>query len=160
MLVPKLTFMYRSGLYRYFVCTESDCTDSMYRNWMYRKKMYRKRKYRNCPVPKATYPAEIGPVVWGTPDNFNGFRVFGSVTARQSSSERKTNFAALNRGRHLCSAGRPSRWALAHILANLAMIHAANNSKLNNAMKQHLAHVSLWAYTSVHNQSISQFICS
>ena len=22
----------------------------------------------------------------------------------------------LNRGRHLCSAGRPSRWALAHIL--------------------------------------------
>jgi len=25
-------------------------------------------------------------------------------------------FAALNRGRHLCSAGRPSRWALAHVL--------------------------------------------
>ena len=39
----------------------------------------------------------------------------GSVTARQSSSERQPNFAALNRGRHLCSAGRPSRWALAHI---------------------------------------------
>ena len=28
------------------------------------------------------------------------------------------NFAALNRGRHLYSAGRPSRWALAHILVN------------------------------------------
>jgi len=27
MLVPKLTFMYGSGLYRYFVCTETDCTD-------------------------------------------------------------------------------------------------------------------------------------
>jgi len=27
MLVPKLTFMYRSGLYRYFVCIESDCSD-------------------------------------------------------------------------------------------------------------------------------------
>jgi len=27
MIVPKLTFMYRSGLYRYFVCTEGDCTD-------------------------------------------------------------------------------------------------------------------------------------
>ena len=27
MLVPKLTLLYRSGLYRYFVCTESDCTD-------------------------------------------------------------------------------------------------------------------------------------
>jgi len=25
----------------------------------------------------------------------------------------------LNRGRHLYSAGRPSRWALAHILVNL-----------------------------------------
>ena len=40
----------------------------------------------------------------------------GSVTARQSSSERQQNFAALNRGRHLYSAGRPSRWTLAHIL--------------------------------------------
>jgi len=29
---------------------------------------------------------------------------------------RQPNFAALNRGRHLCSAGRPSRWALAQIL--------------------------------------------
>ena len=33
-----------------------------------------------------------------------------------SSSGRQPNFAALNRGRHLCSAGRPSRWALVHIL--------------------------------------------
>jgi len=33
-----------------------------------------------------------------------------------SSSGHQPNFAALNRGRHLCSAGRPSRWALAHIL--------------------------------------------
>jgi len=39
-----------------------------------------------------------------------------SVTARQSSSGRQPNFTALNRGRHLCLAGRPSRWALAHIL--------------------------------------------
>jgi len=41
---------------------------------------------------------------------------FGSVTARHSSSGRQPNFAVLNRGRHLYSAGRPSRWALAHIL--------------------------------------------
>jgi len=33
-----------------------------------------------------------------------------------SSSGRQPNFAALNRGRHLYSAGWPSRWALAHIL--------------------------------------------
>jgi len=39
----------------------------------------------------------------------------GSVTARHSSSGRQPNFAALNRGHHLYSAGRPSRWALAHI---------------------------------------------
>jgi len=40
----------------------------------------------------------------------------GSVTARHSSSGREPNFAALSTGRHLYSAGRPSRWALAHIL--------------------------------------------
>jgi len=33
--------------------------------------------------------AEIVSLVWGTPGNFNGFRVFGSVTARQSSSGRQ-----------------------------------------------------------------------
>jgi len=32
------------------------------------------------------------------------------------SSGRQPNSAALNRGRHLHSVGRPSRWALAHIL--------------------------------------------
>jgi len=51
---------------------------------------------------------EIGPVVWGTPANFNGFRALaGSVIARHSSRGRQPNFAALNRGRHLYSAGRP-----------------------------------------------------
>jgi len=35
-----------------------------------------------------------------------------------SSSGPQPNFAALNRGRHLCLAGRPSRWALAHILVS------------------------------------------
>jgi len=59
--------------------------------------------------------AEIVSVVWGTPGNFNGFRVLaallhGTLVVGVSQS------AALNRGRHLCSAGRPSRWALAHIL--------------------------------------------
>jgi len=53
--------------------------------------------------------------VWGTPANFNGFRILaallhGTVVVGVSQT------AALNRGRHLYSAGRPSRWALAHIL--------------------------------------------
>ena len=42
-----------------------------------------------------------------------------------SSSGRQPNFAALNRGRHLCSAGRLSRWALAHILVWLFFKMAA-----------------------------------
>ena len=45
----------------------------------------------------------------------------GSATAPHSSSGRQTNFAALSRGRHLYSAGRPSRWALAHILHSVLL---------------------------------------
>ena len=51
--------------------------------------------------------AEIVSLVWGTPTNFNGFRVLEALLHSQT--------AALNRGRHLYSAGRPSRWALANI---------------------------------------------
>jgi len=43
------------------------------------------------------------------------FSYIGTVTAWHSSSGHQPNFAALNRGRHLCSTGRPSGWALAHI---------------------------------------------
>ena len=52
----------------------------------------------------------------GHPCKFQWVSRVGSVTARHSSIGRQPNFAALNRGRHLYSAGRPSRWALAHIL--------------------------------------------
>ena len=58
--------------------------------------------------------AEIGSLIRGTPANFNGFRVLaallhGTLVVGVSQT------AALNRGRHLYSAGRPSRWAVAHI---------------------------------------------
>jgi len=46
---------------------------------------------------------------------FHWVSCLGSVTARHSSIGREPNFAALNRGRHLHLAGRPSRWALADI---------------------------------------------
>ena len=46
---------------------------------------------------------------------FQWVSCLGSVTARHSSSGCQPNFVALNRGRHLYSAGRPSRWELAHI---------------------------------------------
>ena len=58
--------------------------------------------------------AEIVSLVWGTPGNFNRFRVLaallhGTLVVGVSQT------AALNRRCHLYSAGRPSRWALAHI---------------------------------------------
>ena len=59
--------------------------------------------------------AGIGSGVWGTPANFNGFHVM-AMLLRATGSEHQPNFAALNRGRYLYSAARPSRWALAHIL--------------------------------------------
>ena len=52
----------------------------------------------------------------GHPCKFQRLSSLGSVTARHSSSGRQPNFAALNRGRHLYLAGRPSRWALAYII--------------------------------------------
>ena len=61
--------------------------------------------------------AEIGPVVWGTPANFNGFRVL-SALLNGSQVVGVSQTAALNTGHHLCSAGRPSRSALAHILVS------------------------------------------
>ena len=51
----------------------------------------------------------------GVPLQISTGFALGSVTARHSSSGRQPNFAALNRGRHPYTAGRPSRWALAHI---------------------------------------------
>jgi len=61
--------------------------------------------------------AEICWRVWGIPANIEGFRVLAALW--HSSSARQPKFTALDRGRHLHSAGRPSRWALAHILVIL-----------------------------------------
>jgi len=80
-----------------------------------------------CPHNMVTFgplAAEIVSLVWGTPGNFNGFRVLaalmhGTLVVGVSQT------AALNRGRHLYSAGRPSRWALAHI----------SSSSCNNALE-------------------------
>jgi len=106
--------------------------------------------------------AEIGPVVWGTPVHINGFRVLevGSVTARHCSIGRQPNFAALNGGRHLYWAGRPSRWALAHILVScyycrrrcrllrhvLYAVHGV--STVWSARREHVSTVVCW-YRSV-----------
>jgi len=65
--------------------------------------------------------AEIGLPVWGTPANFNGFRVLAALL-HGSQVVSVSHTAALNRGRHLCLAGRPSRWALAHISSLLLFL--------------------------------------
>ena len=66
--------------------------------------------------------AEIVSLVWGTPGNFNGFRVLaallhGTLVVGVSQT------AALNRGRHLYLAGRPSGWALAHTSSWKILLH-------------------------------------
>ena len=71
--------------------------------------------------------AEIVSLVWGTPGNFNGFRILaallhGTLVVGVSQT------AALNRGRHLYLAGRPSRWALAHILVFYLLFSTPNLS--------------------------------
>ena len=71
-----------------------------------------------CPYNMVSFGPLVAEICWrvrGTPANFNGVSRLRSVTARHSSSGRQPNFAALNRGRHLYSVGRPSRLALAHI---------------------------------------------
>ena len=70
--------------------------------------------------------AQIGSGVWGTPANFNWFRVLaallhGILVVGVSQT------AASNRGRHLYSAGRPSRWALVHFLVMVALCNRADH---------------------------------
>jgi len=59
--------------------------------------------------------AEIVSLVWGTPANFNWFRVLAALLHGTLVIGVSKNFAVLNKGRHLYSAGQIT-WALAHIL--------------------------------------------
>jgi len=59
--------------------------------------------------------AEIVSLVWGTPANFNRFCILAALL-HGTPVVGVSQTAAFNRGRHLYSAGRPSRWAFAHIL--------------------------------------------
>ena len=67
----------------------------------------------------------------GHPANFNGFCVLAALLhGTQTSSGRQPNFAALNRGCHLYSAGRPSGWALTHILVAVVIRFEWSASKM------------------------------
>jgi len=67
--------------------------------------------------------AEIISLVWGTPANFNGFLVLAALL-HGTLLVGVSQTAALNRGRHLYSAGRPSRWALAHISSFTRLVNS------------------------------------
>ena len=85
-----------------------------------RKNVLSSNSSSTCPHNMVNFgplAAEIVSSVWDTPANFNGFRVLatllhGTLVVGVSQT------AAFNRGRHLYSAGRPSRWAFAHISSN------------------------------------------
>jgi len=92
-----------------------------------RKKKFVKQQYL---LHMSSQYGELSPtsgwdrfVSLGHPSKFQRLSRLDSVTARHSSSGRQPNFAALSRGCHLYSAGRPSRWALAHILVILLSQH-------------------------------------
>jgi len=70
--------------------------------------------------------AEIVSLVWGTPGNFNGFRVLAALL-HCTLVVGVSQTAAFNRGRHLYSAGRPSRLALAHILVSVFFWHSGRS---------------------------------
>jgi len=86
-----------------------------------RKKLLSSNISSTCPHNMVNFgplAVQISSGVWGTPANFKGFRVWaallhGTLVVGVSQT------AALNTGRHLYSAGRPSRWALAYISSSV-----------------------------------------
>jgi len=77
--------------------------------------------------------AEILSFFWGTPGNFNGFRVLAALL-RGTLVVSISQTAALNGGRHLYSAGRPSRWALAHISSLVLAYTGCNTPRGSSAV--------------------------
>ena len=91
--------------------------------WQSEKDMLNNNTSPTCPHNMVnfgllTVTAEICWWVRGTPANFNGFCIL-AVLRHGTLVVGISQTAALNRGRHLYSAGRPSHWALAHILVAL-----------------------------------------
>jgi len=112
----------------YIFATEA-CIDN-------RKKSLSSNISSTCPHNMMNFSrlaAEIVSLVWGTPDNFNGFRVLaallhGTLVVGVSQT------AALNRGRHLYSAGRPWRWALAHTLVLSLTLEALQGKRCQESL--------------------------
>jgi len=88
-----------------------------------RKNMLNSNTSSTCPHNMVNFrllTAEIRSGVWAPQVISTGFASWQRYCTA-SSSGRQPNFAALNRRRHLYSAGRPSPWALGHILVMAAL---------------------------------------
>jgi len=119
--------------------------------------MYRQswKNLLNSNLPTSLQYGELRPTSgWdllaglGHPNKFQRLSHLGSVTARHSSRGRQPNFAALNRGRHLYSAGWSSRWALAHISSCLCCWHFLLALTMLVRWLRHLAHKKSVPHTS------------
>ena len=100
------------------------------------KNLLRSNISSTCPdnmVNFGSLAAEIASGVCGTPATFNGFRVLAALLheCTACSSGRQPNFAALNRGRRLCLAGRPSRLVLAHISSPIFSTVTTDNNDID-----------------------------
>jgi len=91
----------------------------------------------------------------GHPCKFQRVSRLGSLTARHSSIGRQPNFPALNRGRHLYSAGRLSRWALAHILVLVFFLACSQPSQIGC-----LPHLHAWCVLSANLECRSEMCCT
>jgi len=109
-----------------------------------RKKLLSSNISSTCPHNMENFgplAAEIVSLVWGTPVNFNGFRVlaailYGTLVVGVSQT------AALNRGRHLHSAGQPSRWPLAHISSSFCFFLLLFSSPILSDWRLDVYHTS------------------
>jgi len=103
--------------------------------WQSEKNLLSRNIFPTCPYNMVNFgplPAEIVSLVWGTSTNFNGFCVLAALLHSQT--------AALNRGRHLYSTGRPSRWALAHMssFSYCAILYKSSISENYLILRMHL----------------------
>ena len=88
-----------------------------------RKKLVKQQYPPTCPYNMVNFGPLTGEICWrvcefGAPLQISTGFASWQRYCTASSSGRQPNFAALNRGRQLRLAGRPSGWALAHILVS------------------------------------------
>ena len=104
------------------LCLRGNCAKLLRGDWRPCMLLFVKQQYvfQMSPQYGELRPTSGWDQFWslGHPYEFQRVSRLSSVTARYSSSA-QPNFAALNRGRYLYWAGRPSRWAFAHIVVAL-----------------------------------------